>query len=147
MSKKILTIFLSLFLVGIFSISCSNSDKTGSTIDDSKGIEQFNGNTYVSTETFDASGFDSTLMAAYVWVSVNNSEVAVFPNDNNTTPPDFTEVYMSGITGSGTNYTFDSGDNTVSGTLKFTDASVTVNFTKNTAMPSIQGQDIVCNKK
>ena len=28
MSKKILTIFLSLFLVGILSISCSNKDKT-----------------------------------------------------------------------------------------------------------------------
>ena len=29
MSKKILTIFLSLFLVGILSVSCSNKDKTG----------------------------------------------------------------------------------------------------------------------
>ena len=43
MSKKISTIFLSLFLIGILSVSCSNKDKT-----DPKGIEQYNGNTYVS---------------------------------------------------------------------------------------------------
>lgn len=57
MNQKILSIIFSLFLVGVFSISCSNADKTGSgndtdntgSIDSSKGIEQFNGNTYVST--------------------------------------------------------------------------------------------------
>ena len=53
------------------------------------------------------------------------------------------------ITGSGTDYTFDSGDSTAAGTLKFTSdgSSVTVNFAKNTAMPSIVGKDIVCNIK
>ena len=30
MNKKLLTIFLSLFLVGILSVSCSNKDKTDS---------------------------------------------------------------------------------------------------------------------
>ncbi|WP_367182059.1 hypothetical protein [Brachyspira sp.] len=38
MNKKLLTIFLSLFLVGILSVSCSNKDKTAP-----KGIEQYNG--------------------------------------------------------------------------------------------------------
>lgn len=50
MTKKISTIFLSLFLVGILSVSCSNKDKTGSS-----GIEQYNGNTYVSEATGDGS--------------------------------------------------------------------------------------------
>lgn len=43
MSKKISTIFLTLFLVGILLVSCSNKDKT-----DPRGIEQYNGNSYVS---------------------------------------------------------------------------------------------------
>ena len=50
MSKKISTIFLTLFLVGVLSVSCSNKDKTGAG-ETTKGIEQYNGNTYVSTET------------------------------------------------------------------------------------------------
>ena len=69
------------------------------------------------------------------------------PNPNNTTAPDFTGSYMSGITGSGTDYSFDSGDGILAGTLKFSDTSVTVRFTKNTAIPSTIGKDIVCNKK
>ncbi|TXJ35637.1 hypothetical protein [Brachyspira pilosicoli] len=148
MSKKILTIFLSLFLVGIFSISCSNSDKTGSTIDDSKGIEQFNGNTYVSTKTFDASGYGPTLTAAYAWVSVKDGKLAIRPDANDATAPSsFDGFYIPTVNGSGADYTFDSGDGRVSGTLKFTDTSVTVRFTKNTVVPDTIGKDIVCNKK
>ncbi|MEI0844553.1 hypothetical protein R4M06_11460 [Brachyspira pilosicoli] len=41
MNKKILSIIFSLFLVGVFSISCSSKE-------DPKGIEQYNGNIYVS---------------------------------------------------------------------------------------------------
>lgn len=67
------------------------------------------------------------------------------PNDNNTTAPNF-DVYMK-VEDSGTDYTFDSGDGILAGTLKFTDTSVTVRFTKNTAIPSTIGKDIVCNKK
>ena len=142
MSKKISTIFLSLFLVCILSVSCSNADKTGagdgSTI--TKGIEQYNNNFYVSTS--------AVLGSAYLWVSIKDGKVGMFPNDNNTTPPDFTGKYMTGpITGSGTDYTFDSGDDTAAGTLKFSDTSVTVRFTKNTVMPSFENKDIVCNKK
>ena len=60
MSKKISTIFLSLFLIGILSVSCSNADKTGAG-ETTKGIEQYNGNTYVSESAI----MDST----YLWVS------------------------------------------------------------------------------
>ncbi|MEI0566339.1 hypothetical protein [Brachyspira pulli] len=138
MSKKISTIFLSLFLVGILSVSCSNSDKTGAG-ETTKGIEQYNNNFYVSTS--------AVLGSAYLWVSIKDGKVGMLPN-NNTTPPDFTGKYMTGpITGSGTDYTFDSGDGTTKGTLKFSDTSVTVTFTKNEDMPSIVDQDIVCNKK
>ncbi|WIH83373.1 hypothetical protein NEI00_10245 [Brachyspira pilosicoli] len=144
MNKKILSIIFSLFLVGVFSVSCSNSDKTGS-VDNSKGIEQYNGNTYVSTETFDASGFDPSLNPAYMWVSIKDSKVGIYASIDNNTEPTY-QGYMN-VEGSGTDYTFDSGDGYVSGTLKFTDSSVTVRFTKNIAMPSIEGQDIVCNKK
>ena len=147
MSKKISTIFLSLFLVGVLSVSCSNKDKTGAG-ETTKGIEQYNGNTYVSTKTYDASSVIPDLTTAYLWVSIKDGKVGMLPNDNNTTPPDFTDTYMTGpITGSGTDYTFDSGDDTAAGTLKFSDTSVTVNFKKNTVMSSIVGQDIVCNIK
>ncbi|WP_297286343.1 hypothetical protein [uncultured Brachyspira sp.] len=147
MNKKILSIIFSLFLVGVFSISCSNSDKTGSsTIDDSKGIEQFNGNTYVSKDSFDLSGsVGQDYKTAYLWISIKDSKIYMYPSKDNNTEPSY-QGYMD-VTGSGTDYTFDSGDNTVSGTLKFTDTSVTVNFTKNTVMPSIVGKNIVCNKK
>ena len=156
MSKKISTIFLTLFLVGVLSVSCSNSDKTGagdgnSAVDSSKGIEQFNSNIYVSTQSFDLSNIDifgKGYKNAHIWVSIKDGKVGMFPNDNNTTPPDFTGKYMTGpITGSGTDYTFDSGDDTTAGTLKFSDTSVTVNFEKNTVMPSFENKDIVCKKK
>lgn len=126
-------------------MSCSNNDKTGSS-----GIEQYNGNTYVSKDSFDLSSLNSSYKTAYIWVSIKDGKVGMFPNDNNTTAPNFTGIYMTGpITGSGTDYTFDSGDGTAAGTLKFTSdgSSVTVNFAKNTAMPSIVGKDIVCNIK
>ena len=134
MNKKILSIIFSLFLVGVFSVSCSSKE-------DPKGIEQYNGNTYVSTETA------GVTTKVYLWVSVKDNKVGMAPDYNNTTAPDFTGSYMSGITGSGTDYTFDSGDGRVSGTLKFTDTSVTVRFTKNTVVPDTIGKDIVCNKK
>lgn len=142
MNKKLLTIFLSLFLVGILSVSCSNADKTGAGDGSTttKGIEQYNNNFYVSTS--------AVLGSAYLWVSIKDGKVGMFPNDNNTTPPDFTGKYMTGpITGSGTDYTFDSGDDTTAGTLKFSDTSVTVRFTKNTVMPSFENKNIVCNIK
>ena len=152
MNKKLLTIFLSLFLVGIFSISCSNSDKTGagdgnSTVDNSKGIEQFNGNTYVSKDSFDGTsvGFDKD---AYLWISIKDGQVATLPSDN-TTPPNFESVYFP-VTGSGTDYSFSINNNKVVGTLKFSadGSSVTLRYTANPDAPAeMLNTDIVCNKK
>lgn len=142
MNKKILSIIFSLFLVGVFSISCSNSEQQT----DPKGIEQYNGNTYVSKDSFDLSNsVGQDYKTAYLWISIKDSKIYMYPSKDNNTEPSY-QGYMD-VTGSGTDYTFDSGDNTVSGTLKFTDTSVTVNFTKNTVMPSIVGKNIVCNKK
>ena len=139
MSKKISTIFLSLFLVGVLSVSCSNADKTGAG-ETTKGIEQYNNNFYVSTS--------AVLGSAYLWVSIKDGKVGMLPN-NNTTPPDFTGKYMTGpITGSGTDYTFDAGDGKTKGTLKFSDTSVTVRFTANPEAPEeMLNTDIVCNIK
>lgn len=152
MSKKISTIFLSLFLIGILSVSCSNKDKTGAGDGSTttKGIEQFNGNTYVSKDSFDASSVMPGLTTAYLWVSIKDGQVATFPNDNNTTPPDFTGIYMTGpITGSGTDYTFDAGDGKTIGTLKFSSdgSSVTLKYTANPGAPSFENKDFICNIK
>ena len=154
MSKKISTIFLSLFLIGILSVSCSNSDKTGagdgnSAVDSSKGIEQFNGNTYVSKDSFDASSVMPDLTKAYFWVSIKDGQVATLPNDNNTTAPDFTGTYFT-VIGSGTDYRFSINNNKVVGTLKFSadGSSVTVRYTANPGAPAeFLNKDIVCNKK
>ena len=155
MNKKLLTIFLSLFLVGILSVSCSNADKTGagdgnSTVDNSKGIEQFNGNTYVSKDSFDASSVMPGLTTAYLWVSVKDGKIATLPNNNNNTAPVFEGSYMTGpITGSGTDYTFDAGDGKTKGTLNFSSngSSVTLRYTANPDAPSFENKDIVCNIK
>ena len=88
MNKKLLTIFLSLFLVGILSISCSNEDKTAP-----KGIEQFNGNTYVSGDIGGGS---------YIWVSIKDGKVGIMGNNSNTSEPEYLG-YMN-VTGSGTDY-------------------------------------------
>ena len=227
MSKKILTIFLSLFLVGILSISCSNKDKTApdtstpdtttpKTIDlkysgiwsssvnpdaveidingniyeynstrgnkgevlestdpsykvkiygkeikitfnnvnkatvnidgqditytkTSKGIEQFNNNSYVSG---DIGGGN------YLWVSIKNGKVGIMGANNNTSEPSYLG-YMN-VTDSGTDYTFDSEDGTVAGTLTFSSdgSSVTIMFTANPVYPeNLLNKNIVCNKK
>ena len=142
MNKKLLTIFLSLFLVGILSISCSNEDKTAP-----KGIEQYNNNTYVSKDSFDASSVMPGLTTAYLWVSIKDGKVGIMGDNSNTSEPEYLG-YMN-VAGSGTDYNFYSSAGDTEGTLKFTSdgSSVTVNFEKNTAMPSIVGQDIVCNIK
>lgn len=138
MNKKLLTIFLSLFLIGILSVSCSNSDKTGSTIDDSKGIEQFNGNTYVSGDIGGGS---------YIWVSIKDGKVGIMGNNSNTSEPEYLG-YMN-VTGSGTDYNFYSSAGDTEGTLKFASdgSSVTGTFTKNDNAPQTVGQSVVCNIK
>ncbi|WP_297248927.1 hypothetical protein [uncultured Brachyspira sp.] len=135
MNKKLLTIFLSLFLVGILSISCSNEDKTAP-----KGIEQYNGKTYVSESAI----MDST----YLWVSVKDGQVSTLPSDN-ITPPDFDTAYFA-VTGSGTDYSFSLDSGSVVGTLKFSSdgSSVTLKYTANPDAPAeMLNKDIVCNKR
>lgn len=51
MNKKL----LSILFIFAFAVSCKNADKTGS-VDSSKGIEQFNGNTYISDAMDNGSG-------------------------------------------------------------------------------------------
>ncbi|MEI0562679.1 hypothetical protein [Brachyspira pulli] len=230
MNKKLLTIFLSLFLVGILSVSCSNKDKTApdtgtpstpKTIDPkysgiwsssvnpdaveidingniyeyknssrgtkgeiieangptykvkiyndevtikftdennatvttkdgeapytktSKGIQQINGNSYVS---------ESAIMGSlYLWVSVKDSKVGMSGGNDQTSEPQY-QGYFS-VTGSGTDYSFSTDyygqPNAIEGTLKFASdgSTVTVNYSKNPAMSSIEGKNIVCNIK
>ena len=224
MSKKISTIFLSLFLVGILSVSCSNKDKTApdtstpstpKTIDPkysgiwsssvnpdaveidingniyeynstrgnkgevlestdpsykvkiygseititfkdvnnatvnidgqnvtysktSKGIEQFNNNSYVSG---DIGGGN------YLWVSIKNGKVGIMGANNNTSEPSYLG-YMN-VTGYATDYNFYSSIGDAEGTLKFSSdgSSLTVRFTKNDNAPEIENKDFVCKKK
>ena len=93
MNKKILSIIFSLFLVGVFSISCSSKE-------DPKGIEQYNGNIYAS-ESKDIFGY-------YLWLSVKDNKVASYLKDDNTTIPeqefnDSTRYFD--VEGSGSSYT------------------------------------------
>ena len=133
MNKKLLTIFLSLFLVGILSISCSNEDKTAP-----KGIEQYNDNSYVSGD----------IGGSYLWVSIKDGKVGIMGDNSNTSEPEYLG-YMN-VTGSGTDYNFYSSAGDTEGTLKFTSdgSSVTVTFTKNDKAPAeMLNTYIVCNKR
>ncbi|MEI0581083.1 hypothetical protein [Brachyspira pilosicoli] len=148
MSKKFLTIFLSLFLLGILSISCSNSDKTSSsTVDNSKGIEQFNDSIYVSSEL--TIGGNN----GYLWISIKDDKVSVTPSDNNTTAPEFMQTSYFDVTGTGSDYSFSANGQSglFEGTLKFAaDAStVTLKLTKNEGDPTGEtlNKDFVCNKQ
>ena len=140
MNKKLLTIFLSLFLVVILSVSCSNKDKTGSS-----GIEQYNGNSYVSTKTFNYQGSQ-----LYFWVSVQSGLAAMTADPNNTTAPTFPPNNYFNVTGYNTDYSFSLNSDSVVGTFKFNSngSSVTVRFTKNPDAPAeMLNKDIVCNIK
>ncbi|MEI0486335.1 hypothetical protein [Brachyspira intermedia] len=228
MSKKISTIFLSLFLVGILSISCSNADKTGagdtstpktinaqyagiweySTGDNveidingniyeyknssrgakgeiieandptykvkiyndevtikftdennatvttkdgeapytktSKGIDQYNGNSYVS--------ISAVMQSLYFWVSIKDSKVGMSAGNDQTSEPQY-QGYFS-VTGYNTDYNFSTDyygkPNAIKGTLKFASDgnSVTVRFTENPELPeNLLNRDVVCNKK
>ncbi|MEI0550303.1 hypothetical protein R4K89_08310 [Brachyspira intermedia] len=227
MSKKILTIFLSLFLVSILSISCSNKDKTApdtstpktinaqyagiweySTGDNveidingniheyknssrgakgeiieandpsykvkiygkeikitfnnvnkatvnidgqdvtytktSKGIDQYNGNSYVSTS--------AVMQSLYFWVSIKDSKVGMSAGNDQTSEPSYLGYFS--VTGYNTDYNFSTDyygkPNAIKGTLKFASDgnSVTVRFTENPELPeNLLNRDVVCNKK
>ena len=159
MSKKISTIFLSLFLIGILSVSCSNADKTGagdgnstgagdgnSTVDSSKGIEQFNGNSYVSAQSYTV----PQLGTGYLWISVKDGEVGISTSADNANEPTYQGYFP--VTGSGTDYSFSTDyydqPNAIKGTLKFSSdsSSVTIMFTANPAFPeNLLNINILCN--
>ncbi|CRF34541.1 hypothetical protein BRSU_2086 [Brachyspira suanatina] len=226
-SKKISTIFLSLFLVGILSVSCSNKDKTApdtstpktinaqyagiweySTGDNveidingniheyknssrgpqgeiieandpnykvkiygkeikitfnnvnkatvnidgqdvtytktSKGIEQYNNNSYVSTS--------AVIQSQYFWVSIKDSKVGMSAGNDQTSEPQYQGYFP--VTGYGIDYSFSTDfygePNAIKGTLKFASDgnSVTVRFTENPGAPAeMLNKDIVCNIK
>ncbi|MDO6994997.1 hypothetical protein Q5M87_13365 [Brachyspira innocens] len=160
MSKKISTIFLTLFLVGILSVSCSNKDTTGvgdgnstgsgdgnSAVDSSKGIEQFNGNSYVSAQSYTAEQLGGT---GYLWISVKDGKVGISASADNANEPTY-EGYFP-VTGSGTDYSFSTDyygqANGIEGTLKFSSdgSSVTIMFTANPAFPeNLLNINILCN--
>ena len=226
MSKKISTIFLTLFLVGILSVSCSNKDKTApdtstpKTIDPkysgiwsgaggnveidingniyeyqnssrgnqgeiieandptykvkiyndnvtitflsdaesadvttengkvtytktSEGIEKYNGNSYVSTKTFNYQGSQ-----LYFWVSVKYGKAAMNAGSDQTSEPSYQGYFP--VTGYNTDYSFSLNSDSVVGTFKFNPdgSSVTVRFTKNPDAPAeMLNTDIVCNIK
>ena len=108
-----------------------------------KGIEQYNGNSYVSTS--------AVMQSLYFWVSIKDSKVGMSAGSE-TSEPTY-EGYFQ-VTGSGTDYSFSTDyygePNAIEGTLKFASDSskVTVNFTKNPGAPAeMLNTDIVCNKK
>ena len=93
MNKKILSIIFSLFLVGVFSISCSSKE-------DPKGIEQYNGNIYASENK-------GNKLTYYLWLSVKDGQVASsFEEDNINTPNFSTDATYLDMEGSGSKYTF-----------------------------------------
>ena len=108
MNKKILSIIFSLFLVGVFSISCSSKE-------DPKGIEQYNGNIYASES--------KDIFGSYLWLSVKDNKVASFLKDDNTTIPEqeFNDStrYID-VEGSGSSYTVKLPDSVSVGMPKFT---------------------------
>ena len=94
MNKKILSIIFSLFLVGVFSVSCSSKE-------DPKGIEQYNGNIYASENKGNS-------YTHYLWLLVKDNKVAWYFKDDNTTIPEqeFNDStrYID-VEGSGSSYT------------------------------------------
>ena len=94
MNKKILSIIFSLFLVCVFSVSCSSKE-------DPKGIEQYNGNIYASENK-------GNRLTDYLWLSVKDNKVASYFKEDNTTIPEqeFNDStrYID-VEGSGSKYT------------------------------------------
>ena len=105
MNKKILSIIFSLFLVGVFSVSCSSKE-------DPKGIEQYNGNIYAS-ESKDIFGY-------YLWLQVKGKQIAFVYLSDNTSMPDFSGETYFDVEGSGSSYTVKIPDSVSVGMPKFT---------------------------
>ncbi|WP_300366348.1 hypothetical protein [Brachyspira sp.] len=128
MNKKLLTIFLSIFLMTILSISCTNKDKTAPT---NEGIEKFNGRNYK------AEGTDDNF-----YLSVKDGE-AITDFKNGSYPQHLKVSKKSSLI-----YSFSLGDGTVKGELKFNNdgSSVTVTYEKHDHTPSLIGHKYVCHQ-
>ena len=148
MIKKLLYFIFVVLLIG-----CSNKDKTGNeafSIDYSKGLEQFNKNSYVSVDTFDASSVDANFQNAYLWVSIKYDKLSSSINSNNTQEPDY--LLYSEVDGKGVDYTFsipNANQKFIEGSLTFSEdgSSLTIKFTKNILYPTLVGKSFVCNKR
>ena len=151
MIKKLLYIFL--LISSFLLISCSNKDKTGNDafkVDSSKGLSQFNKTSYVSLDSFDASSIDSNLKTAYLWISIKYDKMSSYPNSNNTTEPEY--LLYTDVEGSGTDYSFSmpkGNQKFLEGTLKFSEdaSTLTIEFTKNILMPTLEGKTFLCERK
>ena len=141
------------FLFVILLIGCSNKDKTGNdvfSVDYSKGLEQFNKSSYVSSDSFDASSVDTNLKNAYLWVSIKYDKLSSSINSNNIEEPEY--LLYSDVEGKGLDYTFsipNANQKFIEGSLTFSEdaSSLTIKFTKNVLYPTLVGKTFVCNKK
>lgn len=131
MNKKLLSILFTLFFA--FAVSCSNSDKTGNTggnkenttggttVDSSKGIEQFEGNTYIS-DAIDGGNGTTT----YQFLLIRNGKVA-YKQDSTQDIPNVDDNTYYEVEGTGTDYTSkNTTDNRQKITLKFSSDGNTV---------------------
>ena len=141
------------FLFVILLIGCSNKDKTGNdvfSVDYSKGLEQFNKSSYVSSDSFDASSVDTNFKNAYLWVSIKYDKLSSSINSNNIEEPEY--LLYSDVEGKGLDYTFsipNANQKFIEGSLTFSEdaSSLTIKFTKNVLYPTLVGKSFVCNKK
>ena len=148
MIKKLLYFIFVVLLIG-----CSNKDKTGNdvfSVDYSKGLEQFNKSSYVSSDSFDASSVDTNFKNAYLWVSIKYDKLSSSINSNNIEEPKY--LLYSDVEGKGLDYTFsipNANQKFIEGSLTFAEdaSSLTIKFTKNVLYPTLVGKSFVCNKK
>ncbi|MEI0580657.1 hypothetical protein [Brachyspira pilosicoli] len=141
------------FIFIILFIGCSNTDKTGNdvfSVDYSKGLEQFNKSSYVSSDSFDASSVDANFQNAYLWVSIKYDKLSSSINSNNIEEPEY--LLYSDVEGKGLDYTFsipNANQKFIEGSLTFSEdaSSLTIKFTKNVLYPTLVGKSFVCNKK
>ncbi|WP_295296320.1 hypothetical protein [uncultured Brachyspira sp.] len=114
-------------------------------------MEQFNKNSYVSVDTFDASSVDANFQNAYLGLSIKYDKLSSSINSNNTQEPDY--LLYSEVDGKGLDYTFSipksANQKFIEGSLTFSEdgSSLTIKFTKNILYPTLVGKSFVCNKR
>ena len=132
MSKKISTIFLSLFLIGILSVSCSNADKTGAGDGNSTGAGDGN-------STGAGSAINKTIDPKYsgIWSSsVNPDAVEIDINGN---------IYEYNSTRGNKGEVLEANDPNYK--IKIYGSEITITFSDvNNATVNIDGQDVTYTK-